>query len=159
MNGRIITTVEASPRRKGIQPQHRAPLPNLGVLWWEDEPPELLALKASELTFGSVVSLRHIKTSLSKDTHKISHTLGTKAEAVIKNGPMSDPLWLWGTPQRGDQTWGCRRCSSHFGGAHPITRTLILASVVWILSSLLVIKPSLPSNQLTPILGWTRPSS
>lgn len=66
--------------------------PHLGVLWWEDEPPELLALKASGVYFWEFVSLRNIKTPLSKDTHKVSHTLGTKAEAVIRRGPMSDPL-------------------------------------------------------------------
>ena len=49
--------------------------PNLGVLWWEDEPPKLLPLKASGIYFWECHQLEEYKDSTLKEhTENLTHS-------------------------------------------------------------------------------------
>lgn len=63
--------------------EHHIKLPSLRVLHQEEESPRPLAFKASGAYFQKTQRTVGNRDFMLKDTQKISHTLGPKAEAII----------------------------------------------------------------------------
>lgn len=81
MNRKIITVSGSLPRIKGHRPYIR--LPKSGVLYWEDEPSEWLALKASGVCTWERQRTVGNRNFALNCIHKILHALSPSAEAII----------------------------------------------------------------------------
>ena len=78
---KVTVSQRLTYRSERCEPHIKLPL--VGIWHWEKEPPEHLALKASETVCRSSMGLGEMETPFLKGTHKLLHALGPRANKML----------------------------------------------------------------------------